>query len=153
MRTIDLSPLYRASVGFDRMASVMDTLMASDAQVGGYPPYNIEKTGESDYRITLAVAGFGEDEISVETKGGELVISGAKAPRDESADNERVLHRGIAERSFERRFKLADHVRATDAKLENGLLHVDLVREVPEELKPRRIAIQSGGRDKAIAAE
>ena len=149
MRTIDLTPLYRSSIGFDRMASLMDA-MASEAG-SGYPPYNIEKTGENDYRITLAVAGFTEADISIETKGGELVISGGKSESEPNADDVKLLYRGIAERSFQRRFKLADHVKATGASLENGLLHVDLVREVPEELKPRRIEIQSGPR--RIAAE
>lgn len=151
MRTIDLTPLYRSSIGFDRMASVLDAMMAAD---GGstYPPYNIEKTGESDYRITLAVAGFTPEDITIETKQGDLVISGAKAVNDSSGE-QTFLHRGIAERSFERRFKLADHVQVTGAKMENGLLHVDLVREVPEALKPRRIAISSGDGVEKIAAE
>lgn len=144
MRTIDLTPLYRSSVGFDRMAGLLDAMMSSDAGSNGYPPYNIEKTGEQDYRITLAVAGFSEDDISIESKGGELVIAGAK-PEKPTAEDNQLLYRGIAERAFERRFKLADHVRATGARLENGLLHVDLIREVPEELKPRKIAIRTGG--------
>lgn len=142
MRSIDLTPLYRSSVGFDRMANVLDALMASDNASAGYPPYNIEKTGEDDYQITLAVAGFGESDIAIETKEGELVISGSKGER-QPAETGKVLYRGIAERSFERRFKLADHVRAVGARLENGLLHVELKREIPEALKPRRIAIQS----------
>lgn len=143
MRTIDLTPLYRSSVGFDRMASLLDA-MASEAG-SGYPPYNIEKTGENDYRITLAVAGFTDSDISIETKDGELVISGGKGEPQGGDDSKvQVLYRGIAERSFQRRFKLADHVKATSAALENGLLHVDLVREVPEALKPRRIEIQTG---------
>lgn len=141
MRTIDLTPLYRSSVGFDRMASMLDTMMSAE---GGpsYPPYNIEKTGETDYRITLAVAGFTPDDVTIETKQGDLVITGSKTPNDES-DAAQYLHRGIAERAFERRFKLADHVRVTGARMENGLLHVDLVREIPEALKPRRIAIET----------
>ncbi len=152
MRTIDLSPLYRTSVGFDRMASMLDAMTPAD---GGptYPPYNIEKTGESDYRISLAVAGFTPEDVSIETKQGDLVIAGARTARDD-VDGAQFLHRGIAERAFERRFKLADHVRVTGAKMENGLLHVDLVREVPEALKPRRIAIESGSSDaRKIAAE
>ena len=153
MRSIDLTPLYRTGVGFDRMASMLDALTSADNAAAGYPPYNIEKTGESDYRITLAVAGFGENEINIETKDGELVVSGAKAER-KLEEGAKVLYRGIAERSFERRFKLADHVRATGARLENGLLHVELVREIPEALKPRRIAIQSGETvTQAVAAE
>ena len=142
MRTIDLTPLYRSSVGFDRMASLLDA-MASDVG-SGYPPYNIEKTGEHEYRITLAVAGFTDEEISIETRDGELVIAGGKNDESKTVDDTKVLYRGIAERSFQRRFKLADHVKATSAALENGLLHVDLVREVPEALKPRRIEIQTG---------
>lgn len=146
MRTIDLTPLYRSSVGFDRMANLMDSLMTADGSAPSYPPYNIEKTGDDAYRITLAVAGFGSEDISIETKEGELVVSGAKSERAENADERKLLYRGIAERSFERRFKLADHVRATGAKLENGLLHVELVREVPEALKPRKIEIANGKR-------
>ncbi|MEO1329178.1 MAG: Hsp20 family protein, partial [Pseudomonadota bacterium] len=106
MRTVDLTPLYRSSVGFDRMASLLDAMLAQDGGGAGYPPYNIEKTGETDYRITLAVAGFRESDIAIETKGGELVISGSK-PEKADADDARMLHRGIAERAFERRFKLA----------------------------------------------
>ena len=142
MRTIDLTPLYRSSVGFDRMASLLDA-MASEVG-SGYPPYNIEKTGDHDYRITLAVAGFTEDEISIETRDGELVIAGGKNEEAKTVDDTTMLYRGIAERSFQRRFKLADHVKATRASLENGLLHVDLVREVPEALKPRRLEIETG---------
>lgn len=142
MRTIDLTPLYRSSVGFDRMASLLDA-MASDVG-SGYPPYNIEKTGEHEYRITLAVAGFTDEEISIETRDGELVIAGGKNDESKTVDDTKVLYRGIAERSFQRRFKLADHVKATRASLENGLLHVDLVREVPEALKPRRLEIEVG---------
>ncbi len=151
MRTIDLTPLYRSSVGFDRMASLLDAMLTNDAGANGYPPYNIEKTGESDYRITLAVAGFTEADISVETKNGELVVSGAKSEKADQ-DGAQMLYRGIAERAFERRFKLADHVRATGARLENGLLHIELLREVPEELKPRKIAISSAPSPVAIDA-
>lgn len=148
MRDFDLSPLYRSTVGFDRLASMLDQVLAGDAAQPSYPPYNIEKTGENAYRITLAVAGFAEDDIDIEARDGLLVIKGAKtAPEGDKAPA--YLHRGIAERAFERRFQLADHVRATGAAIENGLLHVDLIREVPEALKPRRIPI--GG--KAVAAE
>ncbi|MCI4665021.1 MAG: Hsp20 family protein [Neomegalonema sp.] len=150
MRTIDLTPLYRTSVGFDRMASTLDALTRSE-NGGGYPPYNIEKLAEDDYRITVAVAGFSEADISIESKDGELVISGARQERDQAETQ--YLHRGIAERAFERRFKLADHVRAVGARLENGLLHVDLVREVPEALKPRKITIETTQRTGEIAAE
>lgn len=152
MRTIDLTPLYRSTVGFDRMASMLDT-MASEGGAG-YPPYNIEKTAEHGYRITLAVAGFTDADISIETREGDLVITGGRADAAPTGDEYKVLYRGIAERAFERRFKLAEHVRAVSASLENGLLHVELIREVPEALKPRKIAIQSSdGRQQALAAE
>ena len=138
MRHFDLTPLYRSTVGFDRLASILDQVMTADAGQTTYPPYNIEKTGDDAYRITIAVAGFAEDELTIESREGALVISGRKA---ETEDGRSYLHRGIATRAFERRFQLADHVRATAAATENGLLHVDLVREVPEALKPRRIEI------------
>jgi molecular chaperone IbpA len=152
MRTVDLTPLYRAGVGFDRLANMVDNMLAADA-APSYPPYNITITGDADYRITIAVAGFGEADIEIETKEGELVIKGAKEAKPE-ADNVTVLHRGIAERAFERRFKLADHVRVTGAVMQSGLLHVDLVREVPEALRPRKITIETGtARPAEIAAE
>lgn len=138
MRHFDLTPLYRSTVGFDRLASVLDQVMASDVGSNAYPPYNIEKTGEDAYRITIAVAGFSEAELSIEARDGQLVVTGRKA---ESEDKANFLHRGIATRAFERRFQLADHVRAENAVTENGLLHIDLVREVPEALKPRKIEI------------
>ena len=138
MRTFDLTPLYRSTVGFDRLASILDQVMAADVGQNTYPPYNIEKTGDDAYRITLAVAGFSEDELTIESREGQLVVTGRKAEVDDKAN---VLHRGIATRAFERRFQLADHVRAVEAVTENGLLHIDLVREVPEALKPRRIEI------------
>ena len=140
MRHFDLAPLYRSTVGFDRLASILDQVNAADAGTTTYPPYNIEKTGENAYRITLAVAGFADDELAIESREGQLVVSGKKAEAAERS----YLHRGIATRAFERRFQLADHVRAVEAVTENGLLHIDLVREVPEALKPRKIAI--GGR-------
>ena len=149
MRTIDLTPLYRSTVGFDRLASMLDNVMTHDVSAPSYPPYNIEKTGETAYRITLAVAGFAESELSVEAKEGVLTVSGRK---DQTEENGRsYLHRGIAERAFERRFQLADHVRPTGATVENGLLHVELVREVPEALKPRRIEI-AAAKPKALEA-
>jgi molecular chaperone IbpA len=138
MRHFDFSPLYRSTVGFDRIASILDQVMTADPSQNTYPPYNIEKTGEDAYRITIAVAGFAEDELSIESREGALVISGRKA---EAEEGRAYLHRGIATRAFERRFQLADHVKAVAATTENGLLHVDLVREVPEALKPRRIEI------------
>ncbi len=140
MRHFDLTPLYRSSVGFDRLANVLDQVMAGDPGQSTYPPYNIEKTGDNTYRITVAVAGFAEDELSIETREGQLVVVGRKAETDEAKQGN-FLHRGIATRAFERRFQLADHVRASDATTENGLLHIDLVREVPEALKPRKIEV------------
>ena len=140
MRHFDLTPLYRSTVGFDRLASILDQVTASDPSQNTYPPYNIEKTGESAYRITIAVAGFAEDELAVEARDGQLVVTGRKT-ETEGETKPSFLHRGIATRAFERRFQLADHVRAVNAVTENGLLHIDLVREVPEALKPRRIEI------------
>ena len=147
MRTFDLAPLYRSTVGFDRLASILDQVSTAAESQNTYPPYNIEKTGENAYRITLAVAGFSDDELTIEAKEGQLVVTGRKA---ETEDKPTVLHRGIATRAFERRFQLADHVRAVEAVTENGLLHVDLVREVPEALKPRKIEI---GRARAIESQ
>ena len=147
MRNFDLSPLYRSTVGFDRLATILDQVMSADVTQNSYPPYNIEKTGENAYRITLAVAGFAESELNVESREGQLVVTGRKGEVEDKAS---VLHRGIATRAFERRFQLADHVRAVEATTENGLLHIDLVREVPEALKPRKIEI---GRGQAIETQ
>ena len=138
MRTYDFSPLYRSTVGFDRLTNIMDNVMSSDSNQSGYPPYNIEKIDADSYRISIAVAGFTEADLNIESVDGQLVISGKKATDDKKVN---YLHRGIATRAFEKRFQLADHVRATGAVTENGLLHVDLVREVPEALKPRKIEI------------
>lgn len=138
MRTFDLSPLFRASVGFDRVADLMERMLAAEAGQPTYPPYNIEKTGENAYRISIAVAGFSADDLQVEVRDSALVISGRKA---EDETGRTFLHRGIATRAFERRFHLADHVRVTGAVHADGMLHVDLVREIPEALKPRRIEI------------
>ncbi|HET7410534.1 MAG TPA: Hsp20 family protein [Paracoccaceae bacterium] len=148
MRTFDLSPLYRSTVGFDRLAGMLDQLMAGDAPAPSYPPYNIEKTGENAYRISVAVAGFGEDDLNVGVTNQQLTITAHKR-EVEGEQKPAYLHRGIAERGFERRFQLADHVRVTGADLVNGLLHIDLVREVPEQLKPRTIAI-NGANGKAV---
>ncbi|WP_339108277.1 Hsp20 family protein [Thioclava sp. GXIMD4216] len=142
MRSFDLSPLYRATVGFDRMADLMDSVMSKDVSQTSYPPYNIEKTAENAYRITIAVAGFAADELTVEMRDGALIVSGRKS---EEAGQKTYLHRGIATRAFERRFGLADHVRVTGASNEDGMLHIDLVHEVPEALKPRRIEITNTG--------
>jgi molecular chaperone IbpA len=150
MRQFDLSPLYRSTVGFDRLFGMLDSLGTPEG-APSYPPYNIERTGENAYRVTLAVAGFGEKDLSIEAKENTLTIKGEKkAEATEGAENE-VLYRGIAARSFERRFQLADHVEVKGASLENGLLHVDLVREIPEAMKPRTIAIN--GKTKQVEAK
>ena len=140
MRNLDFAPLYRATVGFDRIADLMDRVLTSDVAQPTYPPYNIEKTAEDAYRISIAVAGFAPEELSVEVKDGSLFVSARKAQDDTERS---YLHRGIATRAFERRFALADHVRVTGAVHEHGMLHLDLVRETPEALKPRRIEIAS----------
>lgn len=152
MRHFDLAPLYRTTVGFDRLAAILDQVTAADAAQAAYPPYNIEKTGENAYRITIAVAGFSDSELSIESREGQLVVSGRKAETEDRQAGG-FLHRGIATRAFERRFQLADHVRAESATVENGLLHVDLVREVPEALKPRRIEIAKGAGSVALEAQ
>jgi molecular chaperone IbpA len=138
MRNFDLAPLYRATVGFDRIADMMDRVLTTDVAQPTYPPYNIEKTDENAYRISIAVAGFTPDELTVEVKEATLVISARKT---EEANPGHYLHRGIATRAFERRFALADHMRVTGAAHENGMLHIELIRETPEALKPRRIEI------------
>ena len=141
MRNFDFAPLYRATVGFDQIADLMDRVLSADVTQPTYPPYNIEKTADDAYRISLAVAGFTDGELSVEVKENSLVVSAQKA----EDDGERTyLHRGIATRAFERKFQLADHIRVAGAVHENGMLHIDLVREVPEALKPRRIEITGG---------
>ena len=140
MRTFDLAPLYRATVGFDQIADMMDRVFASDVGQQTYPPYNIEKTAENAYRISIAVAGFAADDLSVEVKENALIVSARKADEDEGRT---YLHRGIATRAFERRFHLADHVRVTGATHADGMLHVELERVIPEALKPRRIEIAS----------
>ena len=142
MRHFDLTPFYRSTVGFDRLFATLDQLVGGTDNGQTYPPYNIEKTGENAYRVTLAVAGFGEDELAIEAKENTLTIKGEKKETAESAGE--VLYRGIAGRAFERRFQLADHVEVRGASLQNGLLHVDLVREIPEAAKPRQIKIASG---------
>jgi len=142
MRTFDFAPLHRATVGFDQIADLMDRVMTSDSPQPSYPPYNIEKTADDAYRISIAVAGFSEADLNVEVKQNALVVSAAKA---EDKEERTYLHRGIATRAFERRFHLADHVRVTGASHADGMLHIDLQREVPEALKPRRIEIASTG--------
>ena len=140
MRSYDLTPLYRSTVGFDRIFDLLDTV-SNKVESSGYPPYNIERFGEDDYRITLAVAGFGESDIDIEVHENALTITGNRSEADTSRE---FLHQGIAGRAFERRFQLADHVKVTGASLENGLLNVDLKREIPEAKKPRKIAIGDG---------
>lgn len=139
MRSYDFSPLFRSSVGFDRLAQLMDSAQRSD-DVPSYPPYNIERTGEDQYRITMAVAGFSEDDIEITAQENALSVVG-KQPKDEAPKN--LLYRGIAGRPFQRRFELAEYIRVAGASLENGLLHIELVREVPEAVKPRSIKIGS----------
>ena len=140
MRTFDLAPLYRSTVGFDRLFSLLDQGIEGGAP--GYPPYNIERTGENQYRVTVAVAGFAEGELSVVAKENTLTIRGEKTAKEEKRGE--MIYRGIAARAFERVFQLADFVQVKNAKLENGLLHVDLVREIPEAKKPRVIPIGNG---------
>lgn len=154
MRNFDLAPLYRASVGFDQIADLMDRMLTQDVSQPSYPPFNIEKTAEDGWRISLAVAGFASDEIAIEQRENALVISARKS-EDAGEVGKTYLHRGIATRAFERRFHLADHVRVTGASHENGMLHIALVREVPEALKPRRIEIAKGATvsPKAIGAD
>ncbi|MGD9968357.1 MAG: Hsp20 family protein [Hyphomonadaceae bacterium] len=144
MASNELNPLYRTLVGFDRIASLMDQAARLDA-APGYPPFNVEQIGEDNFRIELAVAGFSEADLNIEFKQNSLVVTGQRTP----AEQRNFLHRGIAERSFERRFGLADHVRVSGAKLENGLLTIDLVRELPELLKPRKIEIGAATATKA----
>lgn len=150
MRNLDLTPLYRATVGFDQIADLMDRALASDVGQNTYPPYNIEKTDDDAWRISIAVAGFSDDDLAIEVKDRALHVTARKAEDDTAR---KYLHRGIATRAFERRFHLADHVRVTGASHENGMLHIDLYREVPEALKPRRVEITSQGRTDANLVE
>ena len=138
MRSYDFAPLYRATVGFDQIADLMDRVLTNDVSQPSYPPYNIEKTADDAYRISIAVAGFSDEDLTVEVKEGALLVSAKKVDED---DNRTYLHRGIATRAFQRRFHLADHVRVVGASHVDGMLHIDLEREIPEALKPRRIEI------------
>ncbi len=140
MRTYDLAPFYRSSVGFDNLFRLLDASMKLDDSSGGYPPYNIEKKSDDEYRISMAVAGFSENELNVTVHGNALLVTG-KQQETEEQEEKNFLHRGIAARSFERRFQLADHVQIENATLKDGLLHIDLVRNVPESAKPRSISI------------
>jgi molecular chaperone IbpA len=140
MTTIDFSPLFRSAIGFDRLASALESAYRSEA--GGYPPYNIEVTGEDKYRISMAVAGFAKKDLDIHVKESILTVSGAHK-EDSKEKDQRFLYRGIATRNFERQFQLADYVKVVDARIEDGLLHVDLVREIPEAMKPRTIEIRT----------
>ncbi len=154
MARLDLSPLFRSTVGFDRMASMLDA--ASRNEQPSYPPYNIELVSDDEYRISMAVAGFSEDELNIESEHNTLTVTGVKA---EDKTQRHYLHQGIAARNFERKFQLADYVKVTGAAMENGLLFIDLVREIPEAMKPRKISIGSGANlnkqleDQAIEAD
>ncbi len=148
MRSYDLSPLFRSTVGFDRWSNLFDTALRAGDNGIGYPPYNIEKLGDDSYRITMAVAGFGDDDIEITAQENLLVVAGKLG--ETSKDGATYLYRGIATRAFERRFSLADHVKITGATLANGVLTVDLERELPEAMKPRRIAIASAPADTVI---
>jgi molecular chaperone IbpA len=149
MNALDLSPLFRGAIGFDRLARLMESARAA-AEAPAYPPYNIEKTAEDRYVLTMAVAGFAAEDIDITAQENVLTVSG-KAPQPD--DTRRYLHRGIAGRTFERRFVLADHIEVVGADLQNGLLHVALERRVPEALKPRRIAIGQAPQQRAIEAQ
>lgn len=149
MRHFDFAPLYRSTVGFDRLVSLLDGVSGHDNEQTTYPPYNIERLGDNQYRITMAVAGFGESEINIEVKEQTLSVKGEKKAAEKEPQ---YLHRGIATRTFERRFQLADHVEVTGADLKDGLLHVDLVRNVPEKLKPRQIPVGSGAKQISASA-
>jgi molecular chaperone IbpA len=151
MRHFDLSPLYRSTVGFDRLAQLLDSV-AGDFDAP-YPPYNIERLGENDYRITMAVAGFTADELKVDVKESTLSIRGEKKAEANENEQRRYLHRGIAARSFERRFQLADHVEVKGADLKDGLLNIDLVRNLPERMRPRSIPIGAGAEPKKLEAQ
>jgi molecular chaperone IbpA len=149
MRHLDLTPFYRSTVGFDRLFDLLDSAAGFDADGVAYPPYNIERLGDNEYRITMAVAGFGEDELKIDVKEQSLTVRGEKKADEKQRQ---FLHRGIAGRSFERRFQLADHVEVKGADLKDGLLHVDLARNLPERLKPRVIAIGNGKAAKQVEA-
>ena len=148
MRTIDFSPLYRTAIGFDHLASLLDATIRNDQKRPTYPPYNIELTGEDKYRITMAVAGFDQSNLHIEVEGNALTVRGQKDAEDEQKE---YLYRGIAARDFERQFQLADHIKVTGASFKNGMLHVELEREIPEALKPRKITIQSDEADVTLS--
>ena len=143
MNALDFSPLFRSTVGFDRLSQMLESSLSAD-QGTAYPPYNIVKVDDDNYRITMAVAGFGEEDLDITAKENQLVVQGNSVARSETKEEVTYLHRGIAERAFERRFQLADHIRVADARLENGLLTIELIREIPEAKKPRKIDIKAG---------
>ncbi len=149
MRPIDFAPLYRSTVGFDRLFDLIDSVAGFDQASPGYPPYNIERLGNDEYRIAMAVAGFSQDELRVDVKEQTLTVAGAKKAEEKERQ---YLHRGIAARNFERRFRLADHVEVKGADLQDGLLHIELVRNVPERLKPRTVAIGKPAGAKQVEA-
>ncbi len=140
MRNFDLSPFFRSSIGFDRLSDIVDSALRIDESTGGYPPYNIEKLDENTYRLTMAVAGFSDDDLGISVQSNVLIVAG-RARQDE--ENIQYLYRGIAGRAFERHFQLADFIKVGNAQLENGMLKIILEREIPEAMKPRRIEIQS----------
>jgi molecular chaperone IbpA len=142
MTTIDFSPLFRSMIGFDRFSNALET--AYRTEPGGYPPYNVEVFGENDYRITMAVAGFARSDLNLEVHENVLTVSGARTDEEDKQES-KFLYRGIANRSFERKFQLADYVRVVDARMENGLLHIELRREIPEAMKPRTVEIRGDG--------
>jgi len=150
MDRFDLSPLFRSTIGFDRLSRLMDAATRVDNAALAYPPYNIEKTGEDAYRLTMAVAGFGRDEIDITVHENTLTVTGKSKTEEEES---RYLHRGIARRAFERRFSLADHLKVVGASLDNGMLHVDLAHEVPEAAKPRKIQIGTGQPEQVTALQ
>lgn len=143
----DFSPLFRSTIGFDRLPGLLETVAQFDEASLGYPPYNIEKLDEDSYRIVMAVAGFTEDDLNIEVREHSLIVSGRQAPED---GEKTYLHRGIAGRAFQRSFQIAEHVKVTGAQLKNGLLHIDLVRELPEEMKPRQIRIETAPTAKRV---
>jgi molecular chaperone IbpA len=146
MTSLDFSPLFRSTVGFDRLSRLMDSALRND-EAGGYPPYNIEALGENAYRVTLAVAGFSPEDLTITSQENTLIVSGKQKNAEE---NTQYLYRGIAGRAFERRFQLADYIKVTGAALVNGLLNIELAREVPEAMKPRTIKIETAGNGKVI---
>ncbi|MDA9008324.1 Hsp20 family protein [Alphaproteobacteria bacterium] len=153
MRTFDLTPLFRSSVGFDRLSQLMDTASRLDDGAASFPPYNIEKNGEDEYKITMAVAGFSIDDIEITAQEQNLIVRGSKQKENEDEDESVYLHRGIANRAFERRFQIAEHIRISGASMENGLLYIEMVREVPEYLKPRTIEIAGAKAGKAVKSK